>query len=90
MLVQQLTTHQHGCKAEGCFLMGITLLLIIPRRRRHLSFGNSLFQKVNGVDKEVECVSVLRVHSAEVKDAYMFKTAQKFIQKLYALWETNF
>lgn len=81
MLVQQLTTHQHGCKAEVCFLMGITLLLIIPRRRRHRSFGNSLFQKVNGVDKGVECVSILRVHSSEVKDAYMFKITLKFLQK---------
>lgn len=85
MLVQQLTTHQHGCKAEVCFLMGITLLLITPRRRRHLSFSNTLFQKVNGVDKEVACVSILRVHSTEVKDTYMLNTALKFLQKLCAL-----
>lgn len=84
MLVQQLTTHQHGCKAEVCFLMGITLLLIIPWRRRHLSFGNSLFQKVNSVDEEVACVSILRVHSTEMKDTYMFKTTLNFLQKLCA------
>lgn len=58
MLVRQLTTHQHGCKAEVCFLMGITLPLIIPKRRRHLSFGNSLFQKADGIDKEVTCVNI--------------------------------
>lgn len=88
MLVQQLTTHQHGCKAEVCILMGIALLLIIPRRRRHLSFGSSLFQKVNGVDKEVACVSILTVHSTEVKDTYMFETALKFSQN-YVLYRTG-
>lgn len=65
--------------------MGITLPLIIPKRRRHLSFGNSLFQKADSVDKELACVNVSRVHFAEMKDIYMFKTTSKFIPKLYAL-----
>lgn len=69
MLVQQLTTHQHGCKAEVCFLMGITLPLIIPKRRRHLPFGNSHFEKADGVDKEVACVNTFRVDCTEMEDA---------------------
>ena len=89
MLVRQLTTHQHGCKAEVCFLMGITLPLIIPKRRRHLSFGNSLFQKADGVDKEVACVNIFRVHLTEMKDTYMFKTSLKLLQQLCALSNMN-
>lgn len=72
MLVRQLTTHQHGCKAEVCFLMGITLPLIIPMRRRHRSFGNSLLQKAGSVDKGVTGVSIFRGHFSVMKDAYMF------------------
>lgn len=69
MLVRQLTTHQHGCKAEVCFLRGITLPLIIPKR--HLSLGNSLFQKANGVGKEVTGVSTFRVHFTGMKATHI-------------------
>lgn len=79
MLVLQLTTHQHGCKAEVCFLMGITLPLIIPKRGRHLSLRNSLFQKSSGGNKEVACISILRIHFAQIKDTNMFKTTVKLL-----------
>lgn len=80
MLLRQLTTHQHGCKAEVCFLMGVTLPLIIPKRRGHLSFGNSLFQKASGVDEEAVSVCVFRVRFTEMRGTCMLKTTLKLLQ----------